>query len=97
LPFFFTYIGVWVAYGPAADLRANAMAWHIDFDRLLEAEVFVFLDDTVPGSGFQYCLCSHRLKLAIPDAGIIDLPKTYASATLSEPLRPIPTMDRTVM
>jgi hypothetical protein len=89
LPFFFTYIGGWVTYGPTADLRANAMAWHIDFDRLLEVKVFVFLDDTAPGSGFQYCLGSHRLRLDIADGGVIDLPESYASAEPSQPLYPI--------
>jgi hypothetical protein len=89
LPFFFTCIGGWVTYGPTADLLTNAMAWHIDFDRLLEVKVFVFLDDTAPGSGFQYCLCSQRLRLDIVDGGIIDLPEPYASAELAQPLHPI--------
>ena len=73
-PYFLTSIGGWVTYGQTADLGANAMTWHIDFNRLLEVKVFVFIDQTIPGSGFQYCLNSHRKTLCIENSGVIDLP-----------------------
>jgi len=59
--FFISGINSWVTYGNTSDHSLNAMSWHVDFDRLLETKVFIFLFDTSPGSGFQYLPSSHML------------------------------------
>jgi hypothetical protein len=73
VPFFISDITGWATFGGTDDTCLNAMKWHIDYDRMLEVKLFIYLNDVLPGNGFQYLLNSHRYPLLISDSGTDDL------------------------